>query len=107
MNLNEIFQQLKCALTNDHIVREPIHLGCGHCICKLCIPIIDKIECQICGVVTNKNLRNESESILINAMIKFHLAGLYADLEEKTTKQLTKFNGIYIFIIVYLYCYNF
>jgi hypothetical protein len=92
MNLNEIFSQLKCALTNDHIVREPIHLCCGHCICKLCIPIIDKIECQICGFVTNKNLRNENESILINAMIKFHLAALYDDLEKKKTEQIEKFN---------------
>ena len=96
MNLDEIFLQLNCALTNSHIVREPIHLSCGHCICKYCIPVVEcaKIECQICGAVTNKSLKNESESILITAMVKFHLAGLYSDLEQKTCQEMKKFQGM-------------
>ena len=48
------FNDLKCGITDDHIVREPISLSCGHCICKNCVPDIQEanINCKICSVET-------------------------------------------------------
>ena len=42
--VSELFKGLCCGLTNDHIVKEPITLSCGHCICKHCVPDQVKIK---------------------------------------------------------------
>ena len=49
------FSDLQCGLTNDHIVREPISLTCGHCICKKCVNDRAKIICRICSEETDKS----------------------------------------------------
>ena len=32
--MSKLFRELCCGLTNDHVVKEPISLSCGHSICK-------------------------------------------------------------------------
>ena len=84
MNTNEVYSELTCAYSNDHIVREPIHLICGHCICRGCLPNEEnvKIHCKIeaCGHITEKDLRNEKESILIKRMIKMCFVRAFIDV---------------------------
>ena len=79
---------LQCGLSNDHVVKEPISLLCGHCICKQCVPDIQEviIKCKICSKQTEKSeLRIDSESIPIKNSIKRCLSGLFDDLEKRTT----------------------
>ena len=70
--MSELYSDLKCGLTNDHIVKQPISLICGHCICKTCITEQQsKIQCKICNVETNKSeLRVDRESSLVKNSIK-------------------------------------
>ena len=100
MNTNDVYSELTCAATNDHIVREPIHLTCGHCICRACLPYEEnaRILCKItdCGQITDKDLRNEKESILIKRMIKMCLTGLLNEIETQTIKGINKFRGLSI-----------
>ena len=70
--MSEILRQLYCDLTNDHIVREPISLSCGHCVCKTpCLTDQSRIKCKICNLETN--LENHVESIPIKKLIKSYL----------------------------------
>ena len=63
------FSDLQCGLTNDHIVREPISLECGHTICKKRVNDQVKVECKICNEETDKSeLRLDSESVPIKRM---------------------------------------
>ena len=91
MNANAVYDAVTCALTNDHIVKEPIHLtACGHCICKCCIGT-QKIECKICGKTTiKKDLKIKNETIPVKGMIKLFLADLFVDLEKRTSEGVDK-----------------
>ena len=82
------FSELQCGLTNDHIVREPISLVCGHCICKKCVSDVQeaKIKCTICTEETYKsNLQINRESVPFENSIKMCLSGLFDDLERRAT----------------------
>lgn len=103
MSSTEIFSQLRCGLTNDHIVKNPIHLNCGHCICKSCIGA-ENIECKICGQSSYQNeLRIQNESIPIKNLIKIYLSGLLEDLEKRASVEIRKFKSEISFIIVHKY----
>ena len=91
---------LKCGLTGDHIVKEPISLVCGHCICKKCV--IDfqeaKIKCKICSEETDQsNLQINKESTLVKNIIKRCLSGLFDDLEKRATEGINSFKSKLIF----------
>ena len=68
MSFNEILDQIRCVKLKDdnHIVKEPLTLNCGHSICKNCF-LIDENEtviCAKCKKVTNKiNPNNESSNV--------------------------------------------
>ena len=100
MDTNEMYSELTCASSKDHIVKDPIHLVCGHCICRSCLPnhANEKIECIICGQITDKDLKNEKESILIKRMIKMCLPGLLSEIEKQTIKGINKFKSILFFL---------
>ena len=69
--MSDLLRELYCGLTNDHVVKEPISLSCGHCICKKCVPDQVKIKCKICSIETDKsNLQINTESAPIKRMIK-------------------------------------
>ena len=35
--MSELLRELYCGITNDHVLKEPIRLSCGHSICKQCV----------------------------------------------------------------------
>ena len=61
------YPELECAISDDkHFFKEPITLtNCGHSICRECLPKNQqgKIECKICGTVTERDLSNYKESL--------------------------------------------
>ena len=88
------FSDLQCGLTNDHIVREPISLTCGHCICKKCVNGRAKIICRICSEETDKSkLEMNKESVPIKNIIKRSLTGLFDDLEKRATEGINSFKS--------------
>ena len=90
--MSEILTQLYCGLTNDHIVREPISLSCGHCVCKTpCLTDQSRIKCKICNLETK--LENHVESIPIKNMIKSSLSPLFEELEKRATNEINSFKS--------------
>ena len=90
--MSEIFKQLYCGLTNDHIVKEPISLSCGHSICKQCVPDPVIIKCKICSIETDKySSKFHTESAFAKTMIKSSLSGLFAELEKRATSEINSF----------------
>ena len=88
------FSDLQCGLTNDHIVREPISLTCGHSICKKCVNDQVKIKCRICNEETDKsNLQMNKESVPIKNIIKRSLTGLFDDLEKRAIDGINSFKS--------------
>ena len=61
MSLNELYNDILCAWSKDHIVKEPINLACSHGVCKSCFPKdSETIECKICG--TEQKI-NDNENV--------------------------------------------
>ena len=88
------FSDLQCGLTNDHIVREPISLACGHTICKKFVSDQVKIKCRICNEETDKsNLQMSKESVPIKNIIKRSLSGLFDHLEKRGTDGINSFKS--------------
>ena len=85
------FSDLQCGLSNDHIVREPISLACGHCIYKKCVSDQIKIQCRICSEETDKsNLQMNKEPVPIKRM---KLSELFDDLEKRATEGINSFKS--------------
>ena len=96
------FRELYCGLTNDHIVKEPISLSCGHCICKRpCLTYQKRFRCKICSVETDESeLNADMESDPIKQMIKSDLSGLFQELEKRVTHEINTFKSwIHLFFI--------
>ena len=91
MNFNELYHDLLCALTNDHIVKEPINLTCSHVVCKSCIPRdVETIECKICGA---KQHITANENIFMKKYIANNLPGLFDKLEKQMSEEIRKYKG--------------
>ena len=87
-------EDLNCGLTNDHIVKEPISLSCGHCICTQCVPDQVKIKCKICSEETDKSkLEINTKSVLVKTIIKSSLSGLFEELEKRATNEINSFKS--------------
>jgi hypothetical protein len=94
MNSNNLIENLKCALLNyDHIVQEPLSLNCGHCICKTCSVKENKFYCKICNKITDREMKDENESIVFNTIIYQYLPELFVELEKKASNRLKGFKG--------------
>ena len=92
--MSEIKSYLQCGLTNDHIIKEPMNLLCGHFICKTCVPDKSCIKCKICNSEKNKSeLQAEKESDFIKTIIKSNLSELLVDLEKHTIDEINKFKS--------------
>ena len=88
------FSDLQCGLTNDHIVREPISLECGHTICKKCVNDQVKIECKICNEETDKSeLRVDRESVPTKRMKLSSLSESFDDLEKRATDGINSYKS--------------
>ena len=87
--MSEVFSDLQCGLTNDHVVNQPINLSCGHCICKTCVPDQTIIICKICSIETNRSeLKVDIESVYIKNRIKNYIYGLFDDLEKRAIDEI-------------------
>jgi hypothetical protein len=76
--------ELYCGLSNDHIVKEPIILSCGHCVCKTCVTDQNVINCKICSKTTNNSeLILDKESFSFKKMIRYYLSELFEDLDKR------------------------
>ena len=92
--MSELLRNLYCGLTNDHVVKEPISLSCGHCICKQCAPDQAKIKCKICSIETDKSdLKINVGSAPIKKIIKSSLTGLFEELEKRATSEIDSFKS--------------
>lgn len=83
---------LKCVRKDDHIVKEPVSLscGCGHYICKDCIPDIGSINCKICRNEIQLYDPKETEIASAKEIIKSSLNELFEDLEKHATDEIRK-----------------
>ena len=96
MSLNELYTDILCASSKDHIVKEPITLACLDGVCKSCLPKgSDKIECNICG--TEQKI-NTNENIFMKKLIERKLPELLNNLEKQMSDQIKKLKGKSILI---------
>lgn len=96
---NGTYEELECALSQDrHFIQDPIPLTtCIHAACKRCIcenNRLTNIKCNICGVETNRDLRNDSISIAIKRLLKANLENLLKIVEIKTEDSINHLKGI-------------
>ena len=92
--MSEIISKLFCAQINDHVVKDPISLSCGHIICKQCVPDQVKIKCKICRGETDKSILDiNKESAFAKIMIKSSLSGLFEELEKRATNEINSFKS--------------
>ena len=92
------FVEFECALSIDkHFIKEPITLSCcGHSVCRNCLPKTDSIiKCNLCGLITNRDLNNDKESISIKIALKRNLNSLLSILEKQANIQLENFKSQY------------
>ena len=86
--MSELLRELYCGLTDDHIVKEPISLLCGHSICKHCVPDQVKIKYKICSEETDESsIKINTESASIKTNIKSSLSGFFEELEKHATNE--------------------
>ena len=99
--MSELFRELYCGLTNDHVVKEPITLSCGHYICKQCVPGQVNVKCNKCSIETYiSNFQINTESAPIKGKNKSSLSGLFEELEKRTTNEINSFKSlIHLFFI--------
>ena len=92
--MSELSRELYCGLANDHVVKEPISLSCGHSVCKQCVPDQLKIKCKICSEKTDKcKLEISTESSPIKRMKLSDLSGLFEELEKRATNEINSFKS--------------
>ena len=96
--MNDTLSGLLCAASNDdkHFVKTPISLHCGHCVCQTCLSINNAqlINCVQCGTITNRDLRNDKESIPTKLLIKFCLSDLFNEIEKQTAESIDRLKCI-------------
>ena len=94
MSLSDLFTDILCALSNDHIVKEPVNLTCSHGVCKSCLPKeSNKIKCKICE--TEQKI-DANENIFIKKLIERNLQELFFKLEEQISEKIRNLKGIYV-----------
>ena len=93
---NEALKDLICGLSDDdHFVEEPIVLsGCGHCVCKTCLPNGQSAKCK-CGAVIEKEISNFKVSVSTKRMIKLLLTQLFTEVENKFSSEINSLKSKY------------
>ena len=103
MSFNELYSDILCALTKDHIVKVPITLGCLHVICNSCLTKgSGTIVCKICG--TEQKII-AFENVYIEKLLKKNLPELFNKLEQQISDKIRKLKGISILIRGWLLIY--
>lgn len=94
MDDSELLNQLSCSNSNveHHILKEPLGLDCGHCVCKSCIPngAIVGIKCNKCGKYCVKDFRHAKPLILFEKMLEMSLDDLNAETDKQILENTEK-----------------
>jgi hypothetical protein len=90
MDLTEILDEFKCALSDDnHFLIDPIPLyKCGHSVCKDCLPNntkVQSIECKKCGMITEDVFSEIPVSKGLKQALKLCLGNIFEVIESQTS----------------------
>ena len=92
MSFNQLFNDITCASSKDHIVKEPITLACSHGVCNSCLPKDSyTIECKICGT---EQKMNNNQNVFMKKLIERNLPELFDKLEKQMSKEIRELKGI-------------
>lgn len=88
------YEEFECALSIDkHFLFDPIILtACGHSVCKNCAIQNDNkpIKCNVCGVITDRDVRNDQISLITKKFLKSNLKNLLLVIEKQTLNSFNK-----------------
>ena len=97
MSLNELNNDILCASSKDHIVKDPIPLACSHGVCKNCLSKeSDAIKCEICG--KKQKIKNVENNLISKISMQKNLPELFDKLEKQMSDETKKLKGILILI---------
>lgn len=91
MSIDLDLSLFKCSISKtEHIVENPIKLGCDHLVCKQCV-LNEKevLKCRLCNYQINKTEFN-NHAIKSSAKINICFDKLISVLEEEAKKELNK-----------------
>ena len=95
MNLEALLNIVECVGDDDnHIVKEPLALSCGHCICRECIPQDEQLSCYKCKLINKNNLKDSKVSFATEFLIKEKMNELLPLIESRFNSLSTRFQGI-------------
>ena len=96
MSLNALYNDILCAFSNDHIVKEPFILACSHVFCKTCLPkASDWVQCKICG---SELKINANENIFMKSLNQKNFQESFYKLQMQMSKEFRKLEGNSILI---------
>ena len=95
------FLELICALSDDcHFSQEPLILtNCSHSCCKQCVLKEEstQIKCKICGIQTDRDLRNDKVSLALKRMINLCLNSLLSSIHKNMEFKINDFKGMCVY----------
>ena len=93
ITMNELYKKVKCSISNDHFIKEPKKLACGHNVCTDCINNFMELEikCRHCGSISKKeNLKKAEVNKEAKAVVITRLKTLFVDLNATMDEMLDK-----------------
>jgi hypothetical protein len=101
MATDDKFIELICGLSDDgHFSQEPLILSaCSHSCCKKCLfkeasDETRSIRCKICGVQTDRDLRNDKVSLALKRMVGYYYNSLLSSIEKNMKLKMDYFKGV-------------
>lgn len=90
--------EFECALSLDkHFLRQPIHMTCGHAICKQCLSNnanTQLLKCNICSQINKTDLNEFNESIIANKAFLTIIDQLATILNNQAAKSIEIFKSL-------------
>ena len=94
---------LQCAVSNEnHIVKEPVSLPCGHSACKKCVYpfcLFHETKCKECGSSSKIDFQDFKNSLAVDMIFEENVSKLFILLEEKFKKSLAEMKGKFELIL--------
>ena len=106
MATDDNFLELICALSDDsHFSQEPLILtACSHSCCTKCVikEASTQIKCKICGVQTDRDLRNDRVSLALKRMISLCSSSLLSSIEKNMKVKIEDLKGLILLKVLYI-----